>query len=810
VRAVIQYLRKLADRSQAADLSDGQLLKHFIEQRDEAAFAALVRRHGPVVLSVCQRVLHNVHDSEDAFQATFLVLARKAHAIAKQGSVGSWLHGVAYRIAVRAKHDIARRRWRESQTQRQPPPDLLQEVVWRDLRLMLDEEVLRLPDRCRQPFVLCYLQGKTNEEAARLLGYPKGTVLSRLARARQLLRARLARRGLTLSAGLVVTLLSQGAASAAVPATLVHATARIASLAAAGKAAAGTVSAQVLTLAEGVSRTMGISKFKIAAALFLAIGLVTGAVLAAKRPAPSQPQAGKQGNSSPPPIPKAAKSGKDTPMPNTTLEVHGDVVWSAAFAPDGKTLATVGGQWGKKGEVILWDPAAKKVRARVEEPMGVRTVAFAPDGKTLATADFFHATIKLRDPKTGKARRLLRDHNLKAATVVNSIAFSPDCRSLAAAYLDGFIEIWDLTGDKVRAGFSGHPGGVFCLAISPNGKTLVTAGGDKTVKLWDLATGERRLVLTGHTDMVETLAISPDGRTLASGSWDKTIRLWEMATGKQRLILQGHKFEVLGVAFARDGRTLASAASLWGHPGPQRAGNRPGEVKLWDLATGKARASFGGHRDRIWSVAFTPNDKTLATTSWDKTVKLWNAPKPGPSPPAQKRTDREWETLWGDLTGADAVKAHRAIWALIEAPEQALPLLKKHIKPATATNAKRIATLIAELDDDRFSVRERASKELAKLGEEARPALERTLKGQPSVEVQRRAEALLSKPPAVVSPDQVKSLRALEVLEQIGSADARQVLRTLAKGAPATLLTREAKACLDHLARRPEPGKRQP
>jgi hypothetical protein len=191
-------------------------------------------------------------------------------------------------------------------------------------------------------------------------------------------------------------------------------------------------------------------------------------------------------------------------------------------------------------------------------------------------------------------------------------------------------------------------------------------------------------------------------------------------------------------------------------------------------------------------------------------VKLWNAPAARRNSPVRKRAAREFEILWGDLTGPDAVKAHCAIWALVEAPGQALPLLKKHLKPATAADAKRIAALIADLDDDRFGVRQRASKELAKLGEEAREALQKTLKEQPSVEVQRRAQALLSKPQAVVTPEHVKYLRALEVLEQIGTADARQVLKALAKGAPDTLLTREAKACLDHLARRPEAPKRHP
>src|SRR5262249_39456905 len=149
-------------------------------------------------LDVCQRLLHNAHDTEDAFQATFLLLVRQAHAIVKHGSVASWLHGVAHRVAVRLKGDNARRRQRECQAVRPPAPDLLQEVLWCALRAMLDGEVLRLPERYREPFLLCYLEGKSNAEAARLLGCPKGTVQSRLAHARELLRSGLARRGLTL------------------------------------------------------------------------------------------------------------------------------------------------------------------------------------------------------------------------------------------------------------------------------------------------------------------------------------------------------------------------------------------------------------------------------------------------------------------------------------------------------------------------------------------------------------------------------------------------------------------------------------
>src|SRR5262245_56196283 len=199
LHTLVQLLRNVSDERRGADCTDGELIRRFRDARDEAAFAALLHRHGPLVLGVCQRILHNAHDAEDAFQATFLLLVRKAHTIVKLGSVASWLHGVAHRVAVRLKQDVVRRRQRERQACPQVASDQLKEVVWCDLRAMLDEEVLRLPARCREAFTLCYLEGKSTIEAARLLGCPKGTVQSRLMHARALLRAALTRRGLILS-----------------------------------------------------------------------------------------------------------------------------------------------------------------------------------------------------------------------------------------------------------------------------------------------------------------------------------------------------------------------------------------------------------------------------------------------------------------------------------------------------------------------------------------------------------------------------------------------------------------------------------
>src|SRR5262245_38102620 len=167
--AALQLIRRIADPNGSADLPDAVLLRQFVERRDQAAFAAIVQRHGPLVLGVGQRIMHNRADSEDVFQATFLVLVRKASSIVKQRSLGSWLYGVACRIALRAKGARARRRAGEIEAPPAQATDALQDLMWRDLRPVLDEEVSRLPDKCRTPLILCYLEGRTTDQAAELL-----------------------------------------------------------------------------------------------------------------------------------------------------------------------------------------------------------------------------------------------------------------------------------------------------------------------------------------------------------------------------------------------------------------------------------------------------------------------------------------------------------------------------------------------------------------------------------------------------------------------------------------------------------------
>jgi RNA polymerase sigma factor (sigma-70 family) len=281
---MVGFLRQLVAGRTCSDTTDRELLQRFAGQREEAAFAALVQRHGPMVLGVCRRVLHDLHDADDAFQATFLVLARKAGSLATPEKLANWLYGVACRTAARAKAEAARRRMRERQFTDMPSAEARLDGAefFHELRPVLDEELQRLPDKYQAPLVLCYLEGKTYAEAAQVLGWAEGTVSGRLARARELLRVRLTRRGLTLSTSAFATSLSQSVAPAAVPPALADTTAKAARLFAAGPAAtgAGTVPAPAAALAEGVLQTMFVTKRRIGAVLALASSLLaTGAGL---------------------------------------------------------------------------------------------------------------------------------------------------------------------------------------------------------------------------------------------------------------------------------------------------------------------------------------------------------------------------------------------------------------------------------------------------------------------------------------------------------------------------------------------------
>lgn len=305
---VLRYLRRVAGASSPGDVSDADLLARFIARRDEAAFELLLWRHGSMVLHLCRDVTRDEHAAEDAFQATFLALVRKAASIRSRESLGAWLYRVAYRVALRARRgerETAHVDLAEIPAARELPD----EAELRELRPLLHEEVQRLPAKYRTPVVLCYLEGLTHEEAARQLGWPKGTVAGRLARAREMLRKRLTRRGVALSTALAALALAPPTASAVVPAALVQMTLKNCLLVASGATTAGVVSAHVLALTEGVIQSMFWHKVKVTAALVVLLGLAGGGVslLASGRPGQQTEVAAKDEEQ-----PKPRKSNKET------------------------------------------------------------------------------------------------------------------------------------------------------------------------------------------------------------------------------------------------------------------------------------------------------------------------------------------------------------------------------------------------------------------------------------------------------------------------------------------------------------------
>ncbi len=325
--AVVRHLRKLA--AAEPDASDAQLLERFRRHREEAAFAALVQRHGNLVLAVCRRVLRQEQDAEDAFQATFLALARHAGSLRAGEALGSWLYRVAYRIAIKAGEHMARRRTTERQALTRPGESAATELDWGELEGLVQEELERMPAKLRGPFVLCCLEGKSRSEAAGQLGWKEGTVAGRLAQARKLLQDRLARRGLTLSTVLCLTALGR---SAAAPARLARQ--------AISAALAGPIAPRIATLAEGAHPTMLTGKLKLATTLLLALGLVIAAGVQARTSA-ARPAEDK---------PAAAPRDKAAELP-AAVTVKGTVL-----GPDGKPAAGA--------RLYLRQPGGKEDRLR--------------------------------------------------------------------------------------------------------------------------------------------------------------------------------------------------------------------------------------------------------------------------------------------------------------------------------------------------------------------------------------------------------------------------------------------------------------
>src|SRR5579864_9006440 len=283
LNGALQHLRKIAAVRTCQDLSDRDLLERFVNARDDAAFTVLIERHGPMVLGVCQRALPNFHDAEDACQATFLVLARKAASVRKKTSLSTWLHGVACRVAANLKRGHARRKSREYGVNDRSPKDPAAEVTWREVQTILDDELRRLPERYRAPMILCYLECLTREDAAKQLGLSPTALHGRLERAREVLRKSLTRRGLTLGATMSSAALGESLAHAALAPTFVVSSTRAAMLLAAGQPLTdGVVTTPVLALTQEVLKTMFLTKLKLGTAAVLCaclfVAIIAGSI----------------------------------------------------------------------------------------------------------------------------------------------------------------------------------------------------------------------------------------------------------------------------------------------------------------------------------------------------------------------------------------------------------------------------------------------------------------------------------------------------------------------------------------------------
>lgn len=273
-----------------AAMSDGQVLERFVSERDEEAFAILVKRHGPMVLGVCRRILNNGHDAEDAFQAAFLVLARKGSSIVPRQMVGNWLYGVAYRTATKAKSLAGIRRARERQVWALRNEISPNDSMSAEVQLLLDQELARLPDAYRAAIVSCDLQGRTRAETARELGLPEGTISSRLARGRTMLAERLASRGVVVSVGVLALILSAQSAAVAVPASLATSTMKAISTIAAEKTLSATaLSTGAFGLAQSVLKAMLIKKLKIGIAILMMVLVLATATSAMRNNSHSPP-----------------------------------------------------------------------------------------------------------------------------------------------------------------------------------------------------------------------------------------------------------------------------------------------------------------------------------------------------------------------------------------------------------------------------------------------------------------------------------------------------------------------------------------
>jgi RNA polymerase sigma factor (sigma-70 family) len=591
------YLRVLAGSRSDPPQPDGQLLARYVANRDEAAFAALVDRYGPLVLGVCKRVLQDPHAAEDAFQAAFLVLARRAATLDGQGPLGNWLHAVAYRTAVKARQSAARRRAHEKQVLEMPAVPAGEQQPWDDLRPLLDEELSQLPEKYRAPLILCFLEGKSHQEAARELGWPSGSMSRRMSRARELLRQRLARRGIALSTGLLFALVSSKTKAAAVAPALASMTTQAAVVFGVGKASAGpTVAAHIAALAEEVLQGTLVAKrlkggtltlrLLLLGALCLGGGVATHRAWGLIRAVPALCS-----------TPSTAPAQTERQF-STIREVR-----ALALTPDGEMLAA--GTGDPTATLRVWNLADNRdiVLAHAGP---VSAVAFSPDGRNLAAGGDSGQVTLYSPAEDGKALPLRGRHS----GPVRALAYAPDGQTLASAGQDGTVLLWRLPSlaEPVRLEASAAP--LAAVVYSPDGKILAAAGRDGIIRLWDAGSLKEQVPLRQAPGAVTSLDFAAAGNLLASGSTDKVVRVWDLASRQVRHMLAGHATSVQAVVFSGSDSRLFSAA-------------QDGALYAWDLTGNQAPAALPGHLTEVKALVAARRSNRLASVAIDGAIKIW-------------------------------------------------------------------------------------------------------------------------------------------------------------------------------------------